>query len=647
MAVLDAPSANPAKLRGLRRARSQRAPCEPVAPTPMPAPVDAATILALQTRVRATRVATGEITTSRLYDVRAFKSVYAELEYLRRLAAAGRHGGTVVTSMPQLVAGLAALHPAWKMTGDPFADRDRHQQSVRRRLRDLAAMGLIDWRVGIDADGEEARTEIELRAAPEVLEDELQTARAKLRAWKTRHGRALNTGSRTGIRNAAKHGRPLSASERQRRGVVHTRARAAARRGDRDDLSTISAPPCGASASPQNSPSNTHLTDTQQFAGRTGACVRERSDATPPPESISLSAAPQRDRTASSSGSSPGGAGVPWDESALLERVATRQAAREPVLEVIAAQATSRASEVASWSVDRGWPAGRVREAWVVARWGARTAAELGAAAAGVLGSEDRERLARAACRYEQHAGSRPTGWPAGAAGALLHIAMEAASRDARPELVAYGVRRLDQVSRRMRAVATAEDPERIARAARRAERRNPPAEPARLAFRHADAPQAPSWWATGGPDGDPQFGADGYLQAQPGLPVPADRQLRRDSDRDTVLMAGWWPTAELDGRQAMADGHRDPAARTSTLPLVPGPERDVGEHRDVDALELARRTGLGLGDVERLAPDLRDQLLHQLRADEQRQQHDRALEHRRRVDELLHGPHGKADRSC
>ena len=121
-------------------------------------------MLALLTRVRAARVATGEITPGRLYDVRVFKACYAELGYLRRLAAAGRAGGTVVTSFRQLVAGLAALHPAWRIDGgEGFEDRDRHQSAVRRRLDALQAMGLLRWRIGTDLDGEERRTELELR----------------------------------------------------------------------------------------------------------------------------------------------------------------------------------------------------------------------------------------------------------------------------------------------------------------------------------------------------------------------------------------------------------------------------------------------------------------------------------------------------
>ena len=74
----------------------------------MPDAIDAVHLLALLTRVRAARIAGGEIAPSRLYDVRAFKSAYAELGYLRTLTRRPT-GGTIVTSMPQLVKGLAAM----------------------------------------------------------------------------------------------------------------------------------------------------------------------------------------------------------------------------------------------------------------------------------------------------------------------------------------------------------------------------------------------------------------------------------------------------------------------------------------------------------------------------------------------------------
>ena len=144
-------------------------------------------------------VTAGELAPGRLYDVRAFKSAYAELGYLRRFAAAGRAGGTVVTSFRQLVAGLAALHPAWRITGaaDGFEDRDRHHRTVRRRLDALKAMGLLRWRIGTNPDGEERRTELELRPAPDASTEELQAAAHHLERWQARYGLALNTGSRS------------------------------------------------------------------------------------------------------------------------------------------------------------------------------------------------------------------------------------------------------------------------------------------------------------------------------------------------------------------------------------------------------------------------------------------------------------------
>ena len=83
---------DPASLRGLRRQRT-RGPLPVLAPTAMPAAVEPMHLLALLTRVRRARVDCGELSVRRLYDVRAFKCAYAELGYLRRLAAGGRVGG--------------------------------------------------------------------------------------------------------------------------------------------------------------------------------------------------------------------------------------------------------------------------------------------------------------------------------------------------------------------------------------------------------------------------------------------------------------------------------------------------------------------------------------------------------------------------
>lgn len=193
----------------------------------MPAAVSAIDALALLTRVRGGQVDAGVLSPRALYDLRAFKTAWAELAYLRRLAAGGRTGGTVVTSMAQLVAGLAPLHPAWKITADRFANRDRHHRAVRRRLSNLQAMGLLRWRQGVTLEGEEARTELELLPCPDVGADERQGAVERLGRWRARYGPNLNTGSSTGVRNVARKACPLSAKERQRRG----RARACVCRG--------------------------------------------------------------------------------------------------------------------------------------------------------------------------------------------------------------------------------------------------------------------------------------------------------------------------------------------------------------------------------------------------------------------------------
>jgi hypothetical protein len=123
----------------------------------------------------------------RLYDIRAFKTAWAEYAYIYRLAAGGRFGGTAVTSMRQLVRGLGLhCHPSWQLTEDEFADRDRYHTAVRPRLRDLQAMGLLRWRADVDDEGEERRTELELLEVPELMAEELEAAAERLARWEAR-----------------------------------------------------------------------------------------------------------------------------------------------------------------------------------------------------------------------------------------------------------------------------------------------------------------------------------------------------------------------------------------------------------------------------------------------------------------------------
>jgi hypothetical protein len=556
------------------------------------------------------RVSQQQLAEGRLYDLRAYKTAAAELAYLRRLAAGGRHGGTVVTSMRQLVAGLAPLHPAWKITGgEGWEDRDRHHRAVRRRLRDLQAMGLLRWRVGVDELGEERRTELELQPVPELVPDELEEAAGQMARWEVRYGRELDTGSTTGIRGVRRNSGALSVSERQRRGCARTRDRAARRRGAIEHSKTNSDPPCGAEPTAQNnSLSHEDADTTRTVCGRTGV-TRASAPAAP-----NASAAVKGRETAGiEDGGSVGGGVLGIDVQALVARVRKRQADREPVIAVIAAQATRRAVEVADWSLERAWPAGRLREAWVVARYGARAAAEGGAGAAGPLSGEHYAGLRRAVARYERYSEARPDGFPAGGLAALLHLgAAEPPARGPRPRTLAYAVGALDQLSRRMRAHATATSEARVDASTRRArKRRSPvPARPGPLSFQfRSDGPRWPHWLAVD-EDGSPVF--------EGGLPA-VDVELAEamgahpgsgyyDSViRDAYLIAGRQVPVALDGRWAMLMRDR------GEIPPAPRP----GTRSDWTLLELARRTGEPARSWERVPVDIRNGLLADLRTAE------------------------------
>jgi hypothetical protein len=596
----------------------------------MPAPVEPIHVLALLTRLRAQRVAAGELAAGRLYDVRAFKSAYAELGYLRRLAAAGRAGGTVVTSFRQLVAGLAALHPAWRITGadDGFEDRDRHHRTVRRRLDALQAMGLLRWRIGTDLDGEERRTELELHSAPEVSAEELEAAARHLECWQARYGLALNTGSRTGIRNAAGHGRPLSASERQRRGCQRARAAAASPQQCRGGSQSNSTPPFGAPATPENNLSvNTNASEPRDACQRTGVT---RASA---PAVSSLGAALHGVETAGSEegagrlaergsaavegavGSLAGGDG--WDPEAIIARVRERELQRRPVLEAIAGQARERAAELAGWGLERSWPFGRLREAWVVARNGPTAAANSGPAGSGPLYPDDYTRLRRAVARYERNHTAAPDGYPAGGLAALLHLGALAGAGElpGGPRTLRYAVGALDQLSRRMRAIATADSAARRDSAAERARRRRVPAPRAlQLGFRAKWPP-----WVVTDHDGNPVFDRLGMLKLDPdarcGVPSAGSEQYR-STIRDAYLLAGRQLPVDVDGRKQMALRRQGQLGRAERQPPASLAELELRElaHRTGEPIRVLR----GLGDTYRAAwlADRRQQDAQRARAE-------------------------------
>jgi hypothetical protein len=597
----------------------------------MPAAVEPAHLLALLARVRAPRVAAGEFAPDRLYGLTMFKCCLAELAYLRRLAAAGRAGGTVVTSMRQLVAGLAQLHPNWTITGgDGFEDRDRHHSAVRRRLHALQAMGLLRWRVGRDLDGEERRTELELLEAPEVSAEELQAAARQLERWEAKWGPELDTGSKTGIRNAASHGRPLSASERQRRGVQHTRAAAARRRARGEDHSktqnpgsSSTAPPFGALAKPENNivPENVPDLREVQRTSVTRTSAPAASKVTAALDSVEKTGGGEGEVRVAEGGSAgleaavgscAAAQGPAWDPEALVARVRAREAQRRPVLEAIAAQAVRRAAEVAGWGLERSWPLGRLREAWVVARWGALTAADRGPSRAGPLYGEDYARLRRAVARYERHGTAAPEGYPAGGLAALLHVGALAGAGELAggPRALRYAVGALDQLSRRMRAVATADSAEHARRAAGRARRRQDRRRALPFTFRAAWPP-----WVLLDEHGEPTFDRLGMLrldpQARGGVPL-VNSETYRMVVRDAYLLAGRLAPVDVDARKQMAlryHGEIPPALRR---PIVSDDQRELEE--------LAHRTGQPLGVLVHLASAYRQAWLARLRTEEAQQ---------------------------
>lgn len=589
----------------------------------MPAAVEPVHVLALLTRVRARRVAAGELAAGRLYDVRAFKSAYAELGYLRRLAAAGRAGGTVVTSFRQLVAGVAALHPAWRITGadDGFEDRDRHHRTVRRRLDALQAMGLLRWRIGTDLEGEERRTELELRPAPEVSGEELQAAARHLERWQARYGAALNTGSKTGIRNAAGHGRPLGASERQRRGCRRARA-AAVNRQRRGGSKSNSNPPFGAPATPENNPpiktNASKLRDARQRTGVTRAQGNQEPTAPPAMCASRTTGSEERRpaaREAADHSEAPDDAGerpseAMWTPETILARVRERELQRRPVLEAIAGQARERAAELAGWGLERSWPFSRLREAWVVARNGPTAAADCGAAGAGPLYPDDYARLRRAVARYERNHTAAPDGYPAGGLAALLHLGALAGAGElpGGPRTLRYAVGALDQLSRRMRAIATADSAARRDSAAERARRRREPAPRAlQLSFRANWPP-----WVLTDHHGNPVFDRLGMLKLDPDARCavpPANSEQYRATVRDAYLLAGRQLPADVDGRKQMALRHHGQLERAE--------RQQPASLEELELRELAHRTGQPIRVLRGLSDTYRAAWLARQRQDE------------------------------
>ena len=615
---------DPARARGLRRRRA-RAACPPVEATPLPAPPSAVEVLALLTRVRSVRVATGELNPGRLYDLRAFKTCWAELSYLHRLAAGGRHGATAVTSMRQLVAGIAPLHPAWKLSGDSWEDRDRHHQSVRRRLCALTAAGLVRWTIGVDADLEERRTELRLLPVPELLPDELAAAQERLERWEARYGSELNTGSPIGITNVKQAARPLSASERQRRGCQHARHAAQAKLG-RCGSQTNTAPPFGAPTPSENNnlePGPSPIELWSLCEPRTRVHAPEIQCPTSVSAAITVAVTQE-------TASNERNVGVVWGSPGWVAGLQGRVAARAGVVGLKERQVRGRAVEVAGWGLEREWPVGRLREAWVVARHGVGEAALHGGRAARPLareraatgggvgvgrvrgGRDDYLALRRAVARYEANRVAAPEGFPSGGLAALLHLAVLAREGGGGegPMLLAYGVGALDLLSRRMRATATSDGASRQRGQMRRArERRGSALAGGRWAHRVGGWPAWVVLDQAGLPVLELNDRFEQVLVSQPGagMRVP---WVERAVLRDAILLRYGKLPAHMDGRAEMAQ-----RARGVVLPAERRPAVDPA------VAELARLTGLGVRQLERFDSEHLETMLARARAQRRAEQ--------------------------
>ena len=214
-------------------------------------------------------------------------------------------------------------------------------------------MGLLRWRIGTDLDGEERRTELELRPAPEASAEELQAAAGRLERWQARYGQALNTGSGPGSATppaTAGRSAPLSASGG---------GAASAPRGGEPALSArlsikFGTPLRGFGYAEEQPSTTTNALEVRNACQRTGVTRADAAGATsqlaaPNGQKQQSPRGPRRGRSSRLRRSSASGAGSvgravrTW--CGIRRRSShgskAREAQRRPVLDAIAAQAAA------------------------------------------------------------------------------------------------------------------------------------------------------------------------------------------------------------------------------------------------------------------------------------------------------------------
>ena len=539
--------------------------------------------------------------------------------------------GHYACSIWQLVEGLAPIM-GWGQRPTTSAELLRwhraHAENVRRWLEDLQRAGVITFAAEDDNRGQNWRTLITLRTAPQPPDDELRAAQQRKRAWTRR--RRVASRSRRGrrkrrvrprgqllerVRGASQ--RPQKAT-RRRLAIVRACAlrdrRAAARATPEPSRATskLRTDHFVAVPSAQHSPGSEIVNSTAgACSDRTGVTRAREADA-----NGAVAASKPASQTASLTNSPAGGDPEVQDYvervACAQQRVATIEAAQRSRAQLIAQQATRRAAELADSPPGRRWPAWRMQEAFVVWRRGAACAGDGHPGEAGPLAPSDLDLLACTAHAYEQDAIACPLGWPKGGYAALRHLAELVRGRgpNARPQILHHAIRELALLAEQMHAIATEHDPDRHAKQVARARRRRQPPSlaPDPLGFRLAPATAWPHWTVLD-EQGAPIV-VDEQLQILDVLGAPSrDDDAYRDVLRDAYLVAGLRPPAHADGRSARADRGAydlDSERRRAQPPPyhAPGRGRDQAEPADID---LARLTATRRRVAQRLDVDERD----------------------------------------
>lgn len=470
-------------------------------------------------------------------DDRIETRAYAVKRQIWRWAHA-QSTGRFACSVMQLAQTLAPVL-GWDPPPREQLERERwlraKRKTIDRWLTDLQAAGVLSYEGERDNRGQWWRTIITLHEAPKPDDDYVTIARRRARDFKRRAARRRRARQRRRQlpprRRLRRSYGPLdSVRERAVRPRRTTRRRIALQRSltqhqvrrrravaaeiarihhEKDQTHPFGAPPLGehftssldtaprvdtplqgsaARDSAQTSTSDGRSTD------KTGARVRENLDS--PSASQPFFDSTERAR-------------VEADET-ILSRVAARRAARAPFLTRAAAQALDRGRSVAESPSGAVWSMARLREAWVVFRFGATLRDDLHVPPPGPMSGPERvadhgstdagpkrpgldQQAARAIATYEAHVAARPPGWPESGAAALCVLAATG-----RAATIAGDIARLRILATDMRAVLLHDDLGRLAAAKRRAEKRaRPPAPPEgqlHMRWNRAQPPQPRRW---------------------------------------------------------------------------------------------------------------------------------------------------------